>query len=500
MAWSMRRCFVGAFLTWWLPAAGFAEEAAVAWRSTGVLAAPEAIQGAAADDQFVYAITNGAVAKYARAAGARVAVSTGPATHLNSGFFWKGRLYCAHSNYPHTPEQSQIKVLDVATMRLATEHDFGDVGGSLTWVVRHDGRWWCNFARYGDDNAQTFLIQCDDAFREQARWTYPPALIAQLGRYSLSGGVWRNGELYVTGHDDPVLFRLRVPSSGGVLELVERQTAPFTGQGIAADPVTGGLVGIDRARRQVVFAAADRPQPVRLNALSYNIHHGEGVDGQLDLERIARVVDSVDADLVSLQEVDQRATRSQSVDQPAALARLTGLRVVYGDNIPLQGGLYGNAVLSRWPIARHGNQRLPNIDRGEQRGVLEAEIALPGWPAPLLFLATHFDHRPNDRERRESAAAVNALVARRPLQPALLAGDLNDVPTSPTLQELGRQWTRANAEIQPTIPVAKPVQQIDYVLFRPPERWRVIRTQVLDEAVASDHRAVLAVVELLPAE
>jgi endonuclease/exonuclease/phosphatase family metal-dependent hydrolase len=45
--------------------------------------------------------------------------------------------------------------------------------------------------------------------------------------------------------------------------------------------------------------------------------------------------------------------------------------------------------------------------------------------------------------------------------------------------------------------VAKPVRQIDYILVRPKERWKVVETRVLGEAVASDHRAIFAVIELL---
>ncbi|GIS59395.1 MAG: hypothetical protein CM1200mP2_16200 [Planctomycetaceae bacterium] len=54
------------------------------------------------------------MAKYDRTTGRRIATSTGQAKHLNSGFPWRGRLLCAHSNYPTTPEKSEIKVLDPA--------------------------------------------------------------------------------------------------------------------------------------------------------------------------------------------------------------------------------------------------------------------------------------------------------------------------------------------------------------------------------------------------
>lgn len=242
----------------WLVLAGLHPASAAGpaeWVEIGVLPAPEAIQAAAADGQHVYAISSTQVAKYDRDSGRRVAVSTGKARHLNSGFVWGDKLYCAHSNYPQTPEQSEIMVLDPTSMELTVYKDFGDFGGSLTWAVRHDDHWWCNFAHYGQANARTVLVKFDDAWQEQGRWTYPHEVIGKLGRYSLSGGLWRYGRLLVTGHDDPILFCLRVPESAGVLELVELQSAPFTGQGIAQDPASGGLVGIHRGKRQVVFAA-----------------------------------------------------------------------------------------------------------------------------------------------------------------------------------------------------------------------------------------------------
>lgn len=224
------------------------------WVASSYLAAPEANQAAAADQNFVYAITNHQIAKYDRATGQRVAVSTGAAQHLNSGFLWNGTLLCAHSNYPKTPEQSEIRALDLKSMQLSTFKDFGSYGGSLTWVVRRDDYWWCNFARYGAANNETFLAKFDVEWKEIGRWTYPPAVIDKLGQYSLSGGIWRGDRLLVTGHDDRLFFRLRLPGQGTVLEFIDTQAAPFTGQGFASDALTGGLVGINRAKRQVVFA------------------------------------------------------------------------------------------------------------------------------------------------------------------------------------------------------------------------------------------------------
>jgi endonuclease/exonuclease/phosphatase family metal-dependent hydrolase len=465
------------------------------WKAARKVPAPEAHQAAAADKDFIYAITSRAVAKYDRKTGQRVAVSTGAARHLNSGFFWKGKLLCAHSNYPLKPERSEIKALDVGTMKLATFKDFGNSGGSLTWVLRKDGHWWCNYALYGADNPKTFLAKYDDQWRELARWTYPKKVTSQLGRYSLSGGIWRGDELWVTGHDDPVAFRLRLPKADKELEYLGKHSVPFTGQGFANDPVTGGLIGISRAKRQIIFATR-KVKPLRLRVLCYNIHHAEGIDRKLDVPRIARVILSVKPDLVALQEVDNKTERTQRVDQAAELARLTKMNGVFGANIAFQGGHYGNAVLSRFPIARHKNHLLPNVDSGEQRGVLETIIELPD-KRTVLLLATHLDHRRPDQERLASVKFINGLMVNRDAMPAILAGDLNDVSGSPTLNEFSKLWARTNLKIAPTVPVTKPLRQIDFILTRPAARWKVIETKVLGEAVASDHRAIFAVIELI---
>ncbi|HVJ66937.1 MAG TPA: hypothetical protein VM510_03075 [Caulifigura sp.] len=228
------------------------------WTTVREIPAPEAHQAAATDERYFYAITSKSVAKYDRETGSRVAVSTGPAEHLNSGFLWNNRLYCAHSNYPRLPERSEIKVLDTASMQLTTFHDFGNYGGSLTWCLRRENRWWCHFAKYGAANGESFLVEFDESWKELRRFTWPKAVIERIGKNSLSGAVWRGDELLATGHDDPVLFRVRLPQQGAELEFVGTQSIPFTGQGIAFDPVTDGLIGINRKEKKLILARPPR--------------------------------------------------------------------------------------------------------------------------------------------------------------------------------------------------------------------------------------------------
>lgn len=286
----------------------------------------------------------------------------------------------------------------------------------------------------------------------------------------------------------------RIAKEGSELEYLGQHAVPFTGQGLANDPVSGGLVGINRAKKQVIFSDP-RSEPVRLRVLCYNIHHAEGVDGKLDVPRIARVILSVNPDLVALQEVDQNTKRTRKVDQVAELARLTKMNSAFGANIEFQGGKYGNAILSRFPITHHKNHHLPNVNSGEQRGMLESLIRTSAKDT-ILFQVTHLDHRRPDQERLASAKFINHLIGNRDNVPAILAGDFNAVPGSRTLKEFGKLWMRTNPEVIPTVPVTKPMRQIDYILVRPKDRWKLVNAQVLDEPVASDHRAIFAVIEL----
>jgi hypothetical protein len=226
---------------------------------TRSLPSPHATQAAAADDKVVFAISSTAVVKYDRK-GRELGRSTGKAEHLNSGFLWKGRLYCAHSNYPRKPDQSDLRVLDPETMKLEVFHVFAEPPGSLTWAVRRGESWWCHFAHYGKDNGKSVLVRYDDRWRETGRWSYAAELVADWGSYSLSGGLWQGEDLLATGHDKKVLYRLRVPKEGKVVEVIEVLRSPFPGQGIAADPKTGGLVGIDRDRKVVLFANLEAPK------------------------------------------------------------------------------------------------------------------------------------------------------------------------------------------------------------------------------------------------
>jgi endonuclease/exonuclease/phosphatase family metal-dependent hydrolase len=243
-------------------------------------------------------------------------------------------------------------------------------------------------------------------------------------------------------------------------------------------------------------ASAGDPAPKALRVLTYNIHHGEGTDGKLDLARIAGVVKTARPDVVALQEVDRNTTRTGKVDQAAELARLTGLHAAFGKAIDLQGGGYGLALLSRFPLAGVKTDPLPGKAGQEARVVMRATVEPgAGWPA-ITVLNTHLQH--DDGPTREGQVARIDELFGAAAGAVVLAGDLNATPGSPPVRALARNWafaTEPGGKGLLTIPAGVPRQQIDYVLVRPAGAFRVTEARVVEEPVASDHRPVLAVLE-----
>jgi endonuclease/exonuclease/phosphatase family metal-dependent hydrolase len=241
--------------------------------------------------------------------------------------------------------------------------------------------------------------------------------------------------------------------------------------------------------------AGDPPGRTTLRVLSYNIHHGEGTDHNIDLPRLAKVIANAKPDLVALQEVDDGCNRSGRVNQTAELARLTGLHGKFGKQLDYDGGHYGQAILSRYPIDELTVHWLPGKPDRERRIAVEARLKV--GDTGVSFISTHLHHQRSDF-REQQAAKLNELFG-KVNRPVILAGDLNAEPDASPLDVLRERWTVATAgRSLLTYPSVKPATQIDFVLCRPAKRFRMVESRVIEEVLASDHRPILAVVELVP--
>jgi endonuclease/exonuclease/phosphatase family metal-dependent hydrolase len=230
---------------------------------------------------------------------------------------------------------------------------------------------------------------------------------------------------------------------------------------------------------------------------TFNIHHGVGTDGRLDIARVARTLTDMDADVVGLQEVDRRwSPRSAFADQARGLAERLDMHMAFGASLhragrgsEQPGREYGVALLSRHPIVGTRSVPLPRPRGGEPRTLLQAEVLFGG--ATLRCLNTHLQHR-SGTERRAQARAIEAVVSGGEC-PTVLVGDLNAGPDTAEVDTLTRRlvdaWRRRGEGDGYTFTAEKPYTRIDYVLASPTAH--VERVRVLDTD-ASDHLPVVA--------
>ncbi|HHU93168.1 MAG TPA: hypothetical protein GXZ20_08565 [Halanaerobiaceae bacterium] len=220
-----------------------------------------------------------------------------------------------------------------------------------------------------------------------------------------------------------------------------------------------------------------------IELLTYNIQRGIGLDGKLDLERTATVIKESGADIIGLNEVDFRTTRSGLINQAKYLAEALEMNYAYGASISNYIGSYGNALLSRYPIVDVENFILPALEAsgGEKRSLLKARLEL-SRDKSIIILLTHLSL--NREERREQIRWINQYLAEL-REPFILMGDFNT-----EAQEVLKYIQEENSTLVSlvdgvkTYPVPVPIKGID--LYFSDERVRVLEAGAL-ESPASDH-------------
>lgn len=225
---------------------------------------------------------------------------------------------------------------------------------------------------------------------------------------------------------------------------------------------------------------------------SYNIHKGVGLDRRFDPYRTISVIKEIGADVIALQEADQRFGDRSGLLDLAALKRECGLAPV-PMTVPQGGhGWHGNVILLRAGTVSAARQlTLPGV---EPRGALVVDLMLPA--GPLRIIAAHLGLL-----RRSRAKQVKALLSAASFDdgtPTVLVGDLNEwrLGKRSSLQGLAPVFGPLQAAI-PSFPSRFPVWALDRVLGNP---HSVISSVELHETplarIASDHLPIKAVVSL----
>lgn len=231
--------------------------------------------------------------------------------------------------------------------------------------------------------------------------------------------------------------------------------------------------------------------------LSFNILHGKTMKGDFNLDVIAKVIIDANPDFVALQEVDYKTNRAKKYDLVTELGWRAKMAPIYARAMPYDGGEYGEGVLSKHTFLSTRNIPLPHLPDDEPRAALEITTVLPSKDT-ISFIGTHLDHLKVDTNKIMQAKEINKVFSNNKY-PTILAGDLNAEPNSNTMNILESYWTASYDKTNPqsTFSSENPTQKIDYVLFYPKHKWKVLETKVICDTIASDHCAYLVTLQLL---
>lgn len=208
---------------------------------------------------------------------------------------------------------------------------------------------------------------------------------------------------------------------------------------------------------------------------TYNVRHGLGRDGILDIERCARVVREVEPDVVALQELDRGMERSGRLDQPSIFERVTGMKVAFFPTLTRDGGEYGIGVAARAELDAEF-AFLPRVSEEEPRGLIT------GRTGGVTILATHLSRSKPARRLQIAEIAVRGRGSAR----VVVLGDFNAPPRElAPLRDAGLHV--------PSGPATLGRRRIDYIAAAPDIAVERVWTA---PAPASDHDLLAASLRL----
>lgn len=241
--------------------------------------------------------------------------------------------------------------------------------------------------------------------------------------------------------------------------------------------------------------AGQRHRSFTLRVLTYNIYHGETTDGKVDMDLFASIISEMKPDLVALQEVDKNAKRTGVIDITAELSKRTGLNGHFVKHRDFQGGEYGNAILTRFPVADiHVVEGYKSTENGIT--IPSAKIKLD-QKTEIIFTCTHLSTRLEDRKAQAHQLIDYYNAGNRPQM--IITGDLNAEPHHDEIKMMLEHFAEADPTYENTFSTRTGlVKKIDYILYPRNAQWEVVETKVICRGDASDHCAFFAVLRYTP--
>jgi endonuclease/exonuclease/phosphatase family metal-dependent hydrolase len=239
----------------------------------------------------------------------------------------------------------------------------------------------------------------------------------------------------------------------------------------------------------------------RLRVATYNVHKCQGLDRRVRPERILRVLEEIDADIIGLQEVVCHQGEVDERDQAHFIARGLGMNARLGENRQLHGAAYGNVVLSRYPLVLAQNHDISVAGR-EQRGCLRVDVDLQG-ETPLHLYNVHLGTSYFERRHQARRLLDEEILCHGGHRgPRVLLGDFNEWTRGLTSKLLASHFQSADLRLhlgrRRTYPGVLPFIHLDHIYYdddlRLREAWLHRTSTAL---IASDHLPIVAEFDIL---
>lgn len=254
-----------------------------------------------------------------------------------------------------------------------------------------------------------------------------------------------------------------------------------------------------------------RQKRPHIKIATYNIGKNDAAGNVTDFTALNQAVKNINADIITVVEVDNKTARSKKVDQLKEIANANHLHYAFGKALDFDGGEYGLGVLSRYPIEHSQVVKLPS-GQAEQRATLMAQVKVPGFDSPVVVMAAHLDWQKDPAVRLMQARYLldlsigDAPSDFKDIASAIkiLAGDFNSTRDEQPLREIRYFFNPVEKQGSDyrTWPAVNPAIDLDHIFTFKGQKWNVKTLEIPQDSArftwsaASDHLPVIAELEL----
>ncbi len=295
--------------------------------------------------------------------------------------------------------------------------------------------------------------------------------VMPVGSYELqqTSAVISKGKLATA----PLQIRVK---TAGVLESLRQYLLPVT-----IEQVSGNLP-VNEALRTAYFLVEAQREGQDVTVVSFGKK-----STVMDVNAVVEVLRPLNADLIVIREIDRNTKRSGYTNMPAEIAKKLGMNQFFAKAINYDGGEYGTAVLSRFPITDSAAFILP-VPSGEPGPLALIRVKVKNGQT-LAFAGTHFNATAN---LRAGQPAKLLEFLKDVTDPLIVGGNFNDQLAGDTYLELKTRFTLICTEgCAFNYPAANPSGNTDYIIYAPANRFRVMENKV-GTASTSDHLPVIS--------